>query len=556
MPIKTKNIMRHYLWIPILCLLLGGCSVTGSLQRHQAGAVLIHTPRVACTDIPHKQVQQYIEVKHSDGRPTEFFVPTVTLDNGEQVMSLELQEVVVTARSRSLPERMGRVDIDFVITLPKMLQGSCRNIVVTPVLHNRGERTPLEDISIRGALFNKVQERDYWQYGRYVDLYRPDSLRALEAFDRFVRFPYPQDVRCDSVRATRSDISYYYTQTVPAADAGGRLAVTLEGRVEGLDGSYYRLPPSDTLTYTISSMLNFIDTTTRYVTRIVERHARLDDRVLLTFPAGSAEIVDTLPGNAAQLMKTGVVMEQLFGQREFTVDSIALTAFASPEGSAALNLELSHRRAQALGGYLSARFPDAGLDTLIAVRSAGEDWNGLSELIGKNERIAHRDELLALIEKEHDPDRRERLIRERYGEDYTRIRDELYPLLRAVELRYYLQRVGMTQDTVHTTEIDTFYLRGRQLLQERKYRSALGILRPYADRNTAIALLSLGEDEQALGVLYALPENDRTLYLRAIALARLGWREEALETFTRACAIDPNLEFRAVLDPELNALIN
>lgn len=556
MPIKTKNIMRHYLWIPILCLLLGGCSVTGSLQRHQAGAVLIHTPRVACTDIPHKQVQQYIEVKHSDGRPTEFFVPTVTLDNGEQVMSLELQEVVVTARSRSLPERMGRVDIDFVITLPKMLQGSCRNIVVTPVLHNRGERTPLEDISIRGALFDKVQQRDYWQYGRYVDLYRPDSFRAQEAFDRFVRFPYLQDVRCDSVRATRSDISYYYTQTVPAADAGGRLAVTLEGRVEGLDGSYYRLPPSDTLTYTISSMLNFIDTTTRYVTRIVERHARLDDRVLLTFPAGSAEIVDTLPGNAAQLMKTGVVMEQLFGQREFTVDSIALTAFASPEGSAALNLELSHRRAQALGGYLSARFPDAGLDTLIAVRSAGEDWNGLSELIGKNERIAHRDELLALIEKERDPDRRERLIRERYGEDYTRIRDELYPLLRAVELRYYLQRVGMTQDTVHTTEIDTFYLRGRQLLQERKYRSALGILRPYADRNTAIALLSLGEDEQALGVLYALPENDRTLYLRAIALARLGWREEALETFTRACAIDPNLEFRAVLDPELNALIN
>lgn len=539
------------------CLLLAGCSVAGSLQRHRAGAALVHTPKVARNEaLCEQSPRQYTEVKHADGRPTEFFVPTVMLEDGEQVMSLTLDEVVVTARSRSLPERMGKVDIDFVITLPKMLQGSCRNIVVTPVLHNRGERTPLEDISIRGALFDKVQRRDYWQYGRYVGLYRPDSLRALEAFDRFVRFPYPQDARCDSVRATRSDISYYYTQTIPTADAGGRLAVTLEGRVEGLDGSYYRLPPSDTLTYIISSMLNFVDTTSRYVTRIIERHARLDDRVLLTFPAGGAEIVDTLPGNAAQLMKTGVVMEQLFGQREFTVDSIALTAYASPEGSAAMNRELCRRRAQALCGYLSARFPDAGLDTLIAVRSAGEDWNGLSELIGKNERIAHRDEILALIERERDPDRRERLIRERYGEDYARIREELYTRLRAVELRYYLQRVGMTQDTVHTTEIDTFYLRGRQLLQERKYRSALGILRPYADRNTAIALLSLGEDEQALGVLYALPENDRTLYLRAIALARLGRREEALETFTRACAIDPNLKFRAGLDPELNALVN
>lgn len=548
--------MRHYLWIPILCLLLGGCSVTGSLQRHQAGAVLIHTPRVACTDIPHKQVQQYIEVKHSDGRPTEFFVPTVTLDNGEQVMSLELQEVVVTARSRNLPERMGRVDIDFVITLPKMLQGSCRNIVVTPVLHNRGERTPLEDISIRGALFNKVQVRDYWQYGRYVDLYRPDSLRAQEAFDRFVRFPYLQDVRCDSVRAIRSDISYYYTQTVPTADTGGRLAVTLEGRVEGLDGSYYRLPPSDTLEYAISSMLNFVDTTTRYVTRIIERHARLDDRVLLTFPVGSADIVDTLSGNAAQLMKTGVVLEQLFGQREFTVDSISVTAFASPEGSADMNRELSRRRAQALGGFLEARFPQAGLDTLLSVRSAGEDWRGLSGLIGKDESIAHRAAILALIERERDLDRRERLIRERYGEDYTRIREEHYPRLRAVELRYYLQRVGMTQDTVHTTEPDTLYLRGRELLRDRKYRAALEVLLPYADRNTAIALLSLGEDERALGVLYALPENDRTLYLQAIALARLGRREEALEAFARACAIDPNLEFRAGLDPELNELVN
>ena len=39
------------------------------------------------------------------------------------------------------------------------------------------------------------------------------------------------------MRATRSDISYYYTQQVPTAEVGKRLTVTLEGRVEGLDGS-------------------------------------------------------------------------------------------------------------------------------------------------------------------------------------------------------------------------------------------------------------------------------------------------------------------------------
>lgn len=65
----------------------------------------------------------------------------------------------------------------------------------------------------------------------------------------------------------------------------------------------------------------------------------------------------------------------------------------------------------------------------------------------------------------------------------------------------------------------------------------------------------MGKDERALDVLYGLPENGRTLYLRAIALARLERKDEALEAFARACALDPNLEYRAGLDPELNELI-
>lgn len=546
---------KKLLYSLAVCLLLGSCSVTGTLQRRHTGAQLVHTPKVMRSEAPKKQAQQYIEVKHADGRPTEFYVPAVTLENGEQVMSLELPEVVVVARSRSLPERMGKVDIDFVVTLPRMLQGTCRNIVVTPVLHNRGERTPLEDISIRGALFDKVQQRDYWQYGRYVALYSPDSLRAQEAFDRFVRFPYPQDVRCDSVRATRSDISYYYTQTVPAADAGKRLTVTLEGRVEGLDGSYYALPPSDTLTYTISSMLNFVDTTTRYVTRIIQRHAQLRDRCCIAFPAGRAAIIDTLEGNAAQLMKTGVVMEQLFRQREFTIDSITLRAYSSPEGSAAMNLDLARRRVEALCGYLEARFPDAGLDTLIAVRPAGEDWEHLRDMIAADSTIIHREQILALMDSEKDPDRRERLIRIRYGDDYDHIFEAIYPKLRVVELCYDLQRVGMTRDTIHTTEVDTLYLRGRELLAGRKYRAALEVLRPYDDRNTAVALLSLGFDEHALQVLERQPVSAVREYLQAIACARLGRREDALAHYGKAVRLDPNMEYRANLDPELSELV-
>ena len=71
--------------------------------------------------------------------------------------------------------------------------------------------------------------------------------------------------------------------------------------------------------------------------------------------------------------------------------------------------------------------------------------------------------------------------------------------VRTVKLRCHLRRVGTVKDTIHTTELDTAYLRGRQLLEKRKYAQALYVLHDYRDRNTAIALLSLGQDREARG---------------------------------------------------------
>ena len=97
---------------PIFLLLLAGCSVTGPLHRRGYNASVVHTPKQLRED-PAKEYQpDYIKIEHIDGRPTEFFVPTTTLENGEQVMCMQIQEVVVVAKSRSLPERMGKVDID------------------------------------------------------------------------------------------------------------------------------------------------------------------------------------------------------------------------------------------------------------------------------------------------------------------------------------------------------------------------------------------------------------------------------------------------------------
>ena len=59
----------------------------------------------------------------------------------------------------------------------------------------------------------------------------------------------------------------------------------------------------------------------------------------------------------------------------------------------------------------------------------------------------------------------------------------------------------MVKDTIHTTELDTAYTRGVELLRKRKYAKALYVLNDYNDRNTVVAHLSLGHDERAMELL-------------------------------------------------------
>ena len=105
-----------------------------------------------------------------------FFLALVdTLADGERVMALQIEQVTVVAKMRSIPERNGRVVLDFIVTLPKQLLGKSRSVVITPILHKPDESVALEDLVIRGGRFSLLQERDYWQYETYVERFRPDT---------------------------------------------------------------------------------------------------------------------------------------------------------------------------------------------------------------------------------------------------------------------------------------------------------------------------------------------------------------------------------------------
>lgn len=527
-----------------------GCSVAGRLERHRMTASLSQLTRA------ERQQQDYRPqvVKLQRDSNTFYLTPVDTLADGERVMALQIEQVTVVAKMRSIPERNGRVVLDFIVTLPKQLLGRSRSVVITPILHKPDESVPLEDLVIRGGRFSLLQERDYWQYETYVERFRPDTVGREAAFNRFVKFPYPEDARLDSLVEGRSTVTYYYSQAVKTDETSKKMLVTLQGQVLAVDDSAYRLPPSDTLSYVVSSMLSFVDTLPRYCIKVIDKFVTVEDRNYIQFFVGDTRVVDTLGDNRRQLDKITSLMRQIVEQQEFYVDTITLTAASSPEGDYAFNNRLSQGRAQALKRYLVRRY-GRSIDTMLTVRWVAEDWPELTNCIRTDREIVNRETILELIAAEKNPDRREQSIRLRFPQEYAYVRSVIYPQLRAVNFRYSLRRKGMVKDTIHTTELDTAYTRGVELLQKRKYAEALYILNDYNDRNTVVAHLSLDHNERALELLATMSEDAVTEYLRAIACSRLGRKEEGRRHFLEACRRDERMEYRGNLDPEIAELL-
>ena len=535
------------------CLwMMFGCSVAGRLQRHRTTASLSQLTRTERQQRQQDSRPQVVKLQRDSN--TFFLAPVDTLADGERVMALQIEQVTVVAKMRSIPERNGRVVLDFIVTLPRQLLGKSRSVVITPILHKPDESVSLEDLVIRGGRFSLLQERDYWQYETYVERFRPDTVGREAAFNRFVKFPYPEDVRLDSLVEGRSTVTYYYSQAVKTDETSKKMLITLQGQALAVDDSAYRLPPSDTLSYVVSSMLSFVDTVPRYRIKVIDKFVTVKDRNYIQFFVGDTRVVDTLGDNRRQLDKITGLMRQIVEQQEFYVDTITLTAASSPEGAYAFNERLSQGRAAALKRYLVRRY-GRSIDTMLTVRWVAEDWAELTTRIRTDREIVNRDTILELIAAEKISDRREQAIRQRFLKDYAYIRSVIYPQLRAVNFRYSLRRKGMVKDTIHTTELDTTYARGVELLQKRKYAKALYVLNDYNDRNTVVAHLSLDHNERAMELLATMPKDAVTEYLRAIACSRLGRKAEGREHFLEACRLDGRMEYRGNLDPEIAELL-
>ena len=401
--------------------------------------------------------------------------------------------------------------------------------------------------------------------------------RKDDMFRKYVKVPIvTEGLRLDTVIVSPDgDILYDYVQSIHVRPSLRKATVLLSGDIFEEDRRIYRVPRTDPLTFYISSISGLSDDAVRYKTVVTERRIQANTACYIDFEQGRAEIRKETGHNREEMARIEGNLRSLLQHRDFDLDSIVVTASCSPEGSFEHNRKLSMRRSESVSDYFEAflrHWRDSvrrssfhiGLDDTyreeapaeirLLSRNNPENWTMLDALVREDGDLSAKEkEDYERTASVLEPDLREQRLQRLPS--YRHIRESLYPRLRTVRFDFHLHRKGLQKDTVHTTVVDTAYMRGLQAIRDREYEQAVTLLRPYKDYNTAVAFCALDYNASALEVLEPMERTDKVLYLLAILYSRRGDDRRAVESYLKACRLNPSFVHRGNLDPEIAGLI-
>lgn len=537
---------------------------------------------------------------------------------GETISLRHLGSAVISAKSNHIAEREGSVTLSFVITVPSALLNSNWQTIITPVLLSGSHATRFKDIIISGKQFKSSQIKGYKKYLSYINkiidkpesdltcftryrdlanflernlpqsgvLYgQKDSLlqtsfgvkeneiiqnylkrqkitrnrKRIEnkpnAFRKYVKTPFLKNCRLDSlIKETNGNFLYYYSQEVNTLDKRPELFLWLETRIRSTYGSSIKLSCSDTIKYKTTSISTLADTSTRYLKKIIQKRVQFHFKTNFIFPLGEYKLDTLIEANRHQIKTTDSILSQITKDSLYSPYKVKIISYSSPDGKFRTNKILSKKRANTISQHITSRLSQLThiKNPKRELQSVPENWAELRKQIAKSQ-LPNKDKLIEYF-KIPDPDERENALK-REKRSYNYIKKHIYPLLRNATVTIYLSRNDMIQDTIHTKEPDTLYMKALKYLKEKRYNKAADILDRYRDINTALTYISMGNYTVAATILEENPPSALKYYLKAILLARKGKEQEAATLFIKAKELDITMAYRGRLDPEINHLI-
>jgi outer membrane protein OmpA-like peptidoglycan-associated protein len=153
-----------------------------------------------------------------------------------------------------------------------------------------------------------------------------------------------------------------------------------------------------------------------------------DRQMKVLFALSNTTLHPELYGNQAVLDEIIEGIGKIGNLDTLRLNHVEITGFASPEGSLALNTRLAEGRAEALRAYIVSRIPGLKESDFSLVNGI-ENWVGLRELVAASD-MAHKDEVLNIIDTYSGETRKAALRSIAGGAPYRHMLDKFFPELR------------------------------------------------------------------------------------------------------------------------------
>ena len=133
--------------------------------------------------------------------------------------------------------------------------------------------------------------------------------------------------------------------------------------------------------------------------------------------------------------------------KNFKLNNIEVSAYASPDGGLKLNTGLAENREKNAEKYLNRKLKKAKIDTNVDAKYTAQDWEGFQELVSKS-NLQDKDLILRVLSMYQDPEQRENEIKN-ISSVYKTLADEILPQLRRARLTANYDIIGRSDEEIN-----------------------------------------------------------------------------------------------------------
>ena len=133
--------------------------------------------------------------------------------------------------------------------------------------------------------------------------------------------------------------------------------------------------------------------------------------------------------------------------KNYRLNNIEVSAYASPDGGVELNTNLAEDRQDNTAKYMNKELKRGKIETNVDTKYTAQDWEGFQELVSKS-NIQDKDLILRVLSMYSDPEQRETEIKN-ISAVYKTLADEILPQLRRARLTANYDTIGRSDEEIN-----------------------------------------------------------------------------------------------------------